>query len=176
MSIIFSEPTLADAEEIARVHVQCWQESYVDLLLADFLKELSVDARAVQWKKAISDPDVFVRVARDAGRIAGFVSCGEAREDAAKEADGEIFAIYILKLYHGRRIGRGLIAAAARYWLAKGGRSLFVLSMSGNNKAAAFYEALGGVQVYQGSFEIAGASVADRGHLFNNLAELASSA
>jgi ribosomal protein S18 acetylase RimI-like enzyme len=176
LSIVFAEPTLADAEEIGRVHVQCWQESYAHLLPADFLKELSVDARVVQWKKAISDPDVFVRVARDAGRIAGFVSCGEAREDAAKEADGEIFAIYILKVYHGRRIGRGLIAAAARYWLAKGGRSLFVLSMTDNKKAAAFYEALGGLQVYQGSLEIAGASVGERGQLFNNLAELASSA
>ncbi len=176
MSIVFDEPTLADAEEIARVHVQCWQESYADLLPADFLRKLSADARVAQWQTAISDPDVFVGVARDGGRIAGFVSCGAAREDAAKEADGEIFAIYILKAYHGQRIGRALIAAAARFWLSKGGRNLIVLSMARNKQAAAFYETLGGVQVFEGSFEIAGTSMADRGHLFNNLVELASSA
>ena len=113
---------------------------------------------------------------RDAGRIVGFVSCGSAREDAAKEADGEIFAIYILKAYHGRRIGRALIAAAARFWRSKGGRDFIVLSMTGNTQATAFYEALGGVQVYEGSFEIAGTVMAERGHLFNNLTALAASA
>jgi ribosomal protein S18 acetylase RimI-like enzyme len=173
LSIVFDEPTLADAEEIARVHVLCWQESYADLLPAEFLKNLSADARVAQWQGAISDPDVFVRVAREAGSIVGFVSCGRAREGAAKEADGEIFAIYILKAYHGRRIGRSLIAASARFWLSKGGRNLIVLSMAGNSQAAAFYRTLGGVQVYEGSFEIAGARIADKGHLFNNLAELA---
>ena len=98
---------------------------------------------------------------------------GPRSEDAAKEADGEIFAIYILKAFHGRKIGRSLIAAAARFWLSKGGRNLIVLSMAGNTQATAFYEALGGVQVYEGSFEIAGTRMADKGHLFSNLAELA---
>jgi len=146
LRITFDEPTLADAEEIARVHVQCWHESYANLLPAEFLRKLSADARVAQWQTAISDPEVFVRVAREAGRIAGFVSCGAAREDAA------------------------------RFWLSKGGRNLIVLSMAGNTQATAFYEALGGVQVYEGSFEIAGTSMADRGHLFNNLAALAVSA
>jgi ribosomal protein S18 acetylase RimI-like enzyme len=176
LSIAFDEPTLADVEEIAHVHVQCWQESYADLLPDEFLKNLSIDAKIEQWRQTASDPQVFKLVAREAGRIVGFVSCGSAREGAAKEADGEIFAIYILKAYHGRRIGRALVAAAARFWLSKGGRNLIVLSMAGNNQAAAFYEALGGVQVYEGSFEIAGTMIADQGHLFNNLAELAASA
>jgi ribosomal protein S18 acetylase RimI-like enzyme len=106
----------------------------------------------------------------------GFVSCGSASECAAKGADGEILAIYIFKAYHGRKMGRALIAAAARFWLSKGGRNLIVLSIAGNNQAAAFYLRLGGVQVYEGSFEIAGTMIADQGHLFNNLAELAASA
>jgi ribosomal protein S18 acetylase RimI-like enzyme len=173
VSITFDEPTLADAEEIARVHVQCWQESYANLLPVEFLKNLSVDAKIEPWRQIISDPQIFKRVARDAGRIAGFLSCGVAREDAAKEADGEIFAIYILNAYHGQRIGRALFAAAARFWLSKGGRNLIVLSMAGNKQAATFYEALGGVQVYEGNFEIAGIPMIDKGHLFNNLAELA---
>ena len=176
MSIAFDEPTLADVEVIARVHVQCWQEFYAGLLPDEFLKNLSIDAKIVQWRQTVSDPQVFKLAAREAGRIVGFVSCGPARESATKEADGEIFAIYILKDYRGRRIGRALIAAAARIWLSKGGRSLVVLSMAGNNQAATFYQALGGVQVYEGSFEIAGTMIADQGHLFNNLAELAASA
>jgi ribosomal protein S18 acetylase RimI-like enzyme len=176
LSIAFDEPTLADVEEIARVHVQCWQESYAGLLPDEFLRDLSIDAKIAQWRQTISDPQVFKFVARDAGRIVGFVSCGSAREGAAKEADGEVLAIYILKAYHGRKIGRALIAAAARFWLSKGGRNLIVLSMAGNNQAAAFYQRLGGVQVYEGSFEMAGTIIADQGHLFNNLAELAASA
>jgi ribosomal protein S18 acetylase RimI-like enzyme len=173
LSIAFDEPTLADVEEISRVHVQCWQESYAGLLPDEFLKNLSIDARIAQWRQTVSDPQVFTLVAREAERIVGFVSCGPARESAAKGADGEIFAIYILKAYHGRKFGRALIAAAARFWLSKGGRKLIVLSMAGNIQAAAFYQALGGVEVYEGSFEIAGTRIADKGHIFNNLAELA---
>jgi ribosomal protein S18 acetylase RimI-like enzyme len=173
LSIAFDEPALADAEEIARVHVQCWQESYAELLPDEFLKSLSVDAKIEQWRQTISDPQVFKRVAREAARIVGFVSCGPAREGAVKGADGEIFAIYILKAFHGRKIGRSLIAAAARFWLSKGGRKLIVLSMAGNTQVTGFYEALGGVQVYEGSFEIAGTRMADKGHIFSNLADLA---
>jgi ribosomal protein S18 acetylase RimI-like enzyme len=172
LSIAFDEPTLADVEEIARVHVQCWQESYADLLPEELLKNLSVDAKIAQWRQTVSNPQVFKRVAREAGRIVGFVSCGPAREGAAKGADGEIFAIYVLQAFHGRKIGRSLIAASARFWLSKGGRNLIVLSMAGNHQASAFYEALGGVQVYEGSFEVAGTMMADKGHLFSNLAEL----
>ena len=176
MSIAFNEPTLADTEEIARVHVQCWQEAYAGLLPDEFLKNLSIDAKIAQWRQTVSDPQVFKLVAREAGRIVGFVSCGPTREGAGTGADGEILAIYILKAYHGRRIGRSLIAAAARFWLSKGGRNLVVLSMASNNQATAFYEALGGVQVYEGSFEIAGTKMADKGHLFSNLADLAAHA
>ena len=173
MSITFDEPTLADVEEIARVHVQCWQESYANILPDEFLRSLSIDARIEQWRQTVSDPQVFKLVACNAGRIVGFVSCGPASDGAGKGADGEILAIYILKAYHGRKIGRTLIAAAARFWVSKGGRNLIVLFMADNSQAAAFYEALGGVQVYEGSFEIAGTVIADKGHLFNNLAELA---
>jgi ribosomal protein S18 acetylase RimI-like enzyme len=176
LSITFDEPTLADVEEIASVHVRCWQESYAGLLPDAFLQNLSIDAKIEQWRQTILDPQVFTRVAREAGRIVGFVSCGSVREGADKGADGEILAIYLLKAYHGRKIGRRLIAAAARFWLSKGGRRLIVLSMAGNNQASAFYEALGGVQVYEGSFEIAGTRIGDKGHLFNNLAELAAPA
>ena len=172
MSIAFNEPTLADVEEIARVHVQCWQESYAGILPEEFLRNLSVDAKIEQWRKTISDPLVFKLVASEAGRVVGFVSCGSAREGAGKGADGEILAIYILKAYHGRKIGRSLISAAARFWLSKSGRNLIVLSMAGNSQASAFYQALGGIQVYEGSFEIAGMVKVDKGHLFNNLAEL----
>ncbi len=176
MSIAFDEPTLADVEEIARVHIRCWQESYENMLPNEFLRDLSIDAKIEQWRQTVSDPQVFKLVAREGGRIVGFVSCGPAKEGADKGADGEILAIYILKAYHGRKIGRALIAAAARFWLSKGGRNLVVLSMAGNSQAAAFCQALGGIQVYEGSFEIAGTMIADQGHLFSNLAELAACA
>ena len=66
MNIAFNEPTLADVEEMARIHVQCWQESYVDLLPDEFLKNLSIDEKLGQWRKTVPDPQVFTRVAREA--------------------------------------------------------------------------------------------------------------
>lgn len=173
MNFALEVPLPADVEELAAVHVRCWQEAYADILPTDYLAGLPVPDRAELWRRLIASPHVFKQVARVDGNIAGFITCGEPVDGAGLGADGEIHAVYVLKNYQGHRIGRSLMAAAARFWLSRGGRKLIVLFFAANEGAERFYRSLGGVQVYDGMHEFTGMAIADRGLIFDDLAQLA---
>jgi hypothetical protein len=68
------------------------------------------------------------------------------------------------------------MAEAAKFWLGKGGHSLVVMFIAANAQAESFYQSMGGVQVWEGLFEIAGIPVPDKAHVINNLTALAVSA
>ena len=176
MTLHYRTATLNDVDELSRLHVLCWQQAYEGLLPAEFLRDLSVEQRAASWRLSVADPEVFTMVACAHDQIAGFVSCGPSRKEAASYGDGEIYAIYIHRDHYRKGIGRRFMAEAAKFWLAKGGQSLVVMFIAANAQAESFYQSLGGVQVWEGIFEIAGIPVPDKAHVFDNLAALADSA
>jgi GNAT superfamily N-acetyltransferase len=81
-------------------------------------------------------------VEADDGPIVGFAAAGKERTGRT-DFPGEIFAIYLLKDYHGRGWGRQLFQAAAERLGLEGfnGLMLWVLAA---NPTRGFYEALGG--------------------------------
>ena len=176
MTLHYRTATLDDVDELSRLHVLCWQQAYEGLLPAEFLRDLSVEQRAASWRLTVADPEAFVLVACVHNQIVGFVSCGPSRKVAASYGDGEIYAIYIYRDHYRKGIGRRFMAEAAKFWLAKGGQSLVVMFIAANAQAESFYQSLGGVQVWEGVFEIAGIPVPDKAHAFDNLAALAASA
>jgi ribosomal protein S18 acetylase RimI-like enzyme len=140
-TITYRAPSASDIDEVARVHVRCWQEAYAGLMDAAFLAALSVEQRKAQWQRSINDPAVFKQLACDGARIVGFVSSGPMRE--TQHADGEIYAIYVLASHHRKGIGRSLFDAAVADWQARGGQSLAINVFTANAPAIAFYEAMG---------------------------------
>ena len=50
------EATWDDLPEVARVHVQSWQEAYAGLLPQDYLDNLSVEARLHRWRESFQHP------------------------------------------------------------------------------------------------------------------------
>ncbi len=65
------------------------------------------------------------------------------------------------------------MASAARFWLLKGGCKLIVLFIAANAQAEAFYTSLGGTQVHEGTFGLAGMTVPEKSMIFTDLARLA---
>ena len=59
-------PHLADAEELASVHVQAWREAYGELLPEHFYDDAARESRQVMWSGLLSEEDAGerVRVAR----------------------------------------------------------------------------------------------------------------
>ncbi|MFK4392310.1 hypothetical protein ABH916_004238 [Peribacillus frigoritolerans] len=53
--MLIREASLADAEGIAKVHVDCWRTTYKDIMASDFLDKLSYEKRKDIWIKNITN-------------------------------------------------------------------------------------------------------------------------
>jgi ribosomal protein S18 acetylase RimI-like enzyme len=135
----------ADADGIARVHVQAWRETYAGLLPQELLDALSVEDRAALWRSLLEPGGPTVLVAESEGEIVGFGSAGAAREPALATS-GEVTAIYLLdrakRMGAGRILMRRLLDALA----ADGHDAAGLWVLASNRPAIAFYEAMGGTR------------------------------
>jgi GNAT superfamily N-acetyltransferase len=137
-----------DAEGIARVHVSSWRTTYPGIVSAAVLERLSIERSQEYWLKMISNPEEqgFVLVAEDRQvGVVGFASAGPERSGNFPH-QGELYAIYMLKGYQGRGVGRRLVSAIAHQLLEQGLSSMLVWVLI-DNLFRAFYEALGGEQI-----------------------------
>lgn len=84
----------ADAPAVAGAQVRSWQERYADLLPADVLGELPVDAFTAQWEQAIARPKEArqrVLVALERATVRGFAATAPATDgDADPAVDAEL--------------------------------------------------------------------------------------
>ncbi len=146
--------TSDDAAAMARVHVDTWRMAYRDILPADFLDGLSYETREQRWRDSFAQagPQQFILVVEDAAggaatgsaaSLVGFARGGPERE-GTPGYDGEIYAIYVLAEHQHRGTGRQLMAACARHLAAEGFRAAMLWTLEENQRARAFYEALGG--------------------------------
>lgn len=132
-----------DASGIAEVHVRSWQETYQGIVSQDYLDSLKIEDRKPLWEKSLSETadtsPVFVAV-NEEGEIVGFASFGKERSGDFK-AEGELYAIYILKEYQGRKLGLRLLQAGLGELLKKKYDSMLVWVLA-DNGSRAFYESL----------------------------------
>jgi GNAT superfamily N-acetyltransferase len=136
----------ADAQSIADVAVAGWRTAYRGILPDDFLDSLRVDAREAAWHEMLSrdlDGGTPAWVAERGGRVAGFVSSGPPRDGDVPLPAAEVYAIYVLPEAWRGGTGRSLLAAAVDHWRAHGATTLVLWVLEANERARAFYEAMG---------------------------------
>jgi GNAT superfamily N-acetyltransferase len=126
--------TPEDAEGVARVHVETWQAVYAHVLPHERLHALSIEQRADQWR---SQPPVVAEVD---GEIVGFVSVGASRDE---DADGELYAIYVLPDHWSTGVGRALMEAGEAELRRLGHRDVVLWVLDDNPRARRFYELAG---------------------------------
>lgn len=120
--------TLDDADRKGYVHWKSCEETYTGLMDPEFMATSTLErcqqiARAYPQNTLVAELD---------GQIVGF---------GCWSADGEISALYILREYQGRGIGRQLMAALLAQLAAHPVVHLWVLH--GNDNAIGFYERMG---------------------------------
>ncbi|WP_185962128.1 GNAT family N-acetyltransferase [Palleronia caenipelagi] len=139
-----------DAAEIARIHVQAWQESYRGLLPDDLLARQDVSARQKIWEQALEQGQTRIVIAPGAG----FAQLGPQREaEFAADWPLELWAMYLLDDAKRRGIGRALWAALAPQ------KPMTCCVLITNLPAIAFYEAIGGRRLLTRDEEIAGTPI-----------------
>jgi ribosomal protein S18 acetylase RimI-like enzyme len=176
VSLTLRTPQLDEAEAIARLHIACWREAYDGIVPAAALAAADLAERTAKWQKSLADPDSFVLAAFDEQRPVAFILARPNRDPAIPGADAQIAALYVLKSHHRLRLGSRLMAAAARWWLARGGGSLGLGVLAANARAVAFYERLGGRVVKTGIYDWHGHKLPDAVYVFADLAALGRSA
>lgn len=138
MENIVIKPMETDSETYGkgRVHYRSWQETYRGLVDDGYLAAMTEGkciAIARRWRDNIL-------VAKDGERVVGFAGFGAYRDDTLPDS-GEVYAIYLLEEYQGRKIGYRLMREAVEKLKAYDRIALWVLE--GNEKAIRFYERFG---------------------------------
>jgi ribosomal protein S18 acetylase RimI-like enzyme len=135
-----------DADEIARVHVQVWRETYCGLMPDPVLAGLSVEQRAAMWKRVITEslhaPNLWL-LENASKTIVGFGWIERARDERLG-TDGEIGAINLLDTVKRRGFGRALFTHLLGLLKQRGFASAGLWVLTSNESARRFYEAMNG--------------------------------
>lgn len=134
----------ADAEALARTHVQSWRETYRGLLPDAYLARMSEESHARRFAHALTKPgpDDVTLAAADRYGLVGYAQGGPSRRRVADEA--EVATLYIVRAAQHRGLGGRLLRDTARALAAHGATSLVISVLRDNAAARAFYEHLGG--------------------------------
>jgi ribosomal protein S18 acetylase RimI-like enzyme len=171
--ITYRKPKPDEAEAFAALHVQCWRECYPGILPPELMSTFSTQKRLPMWQAALMNPQRFVMGAYADERPVGFVMSGTSDEKYIPDQDGHLWALYIAATQHKQGIGRRLVISATQHWLAQGGRSMTIGVLSENKPARAFYEALGGELVRNGTYNWGGFELPDCLYMWHDLAKIA---
>jgi ribosomal protein S18 acetylase RimI-like enzyme len=133
----------SDAEELARVHVTSWRETYRGLLADAFLARMSEPGFTRRFRRALTNPGSGITLAAaDRYGLVGYAQGGPSRRDTAGEA--EIATLYVLRQAQGQGLGKRLMSETARALAANGATSLMISVLRDNIRARGFYEHLAG--------------------------------
>jgi len=123
-----------DVDEVAKLHVSTWRETYSGLIPESFFADDVVEHRRRWWASTIADTDAdqVFHVAELQGELVGFAGAGAAVKDPAPRPR-ELYMIYLTKAAHGTGLGQKLLDAVlppvpAFLWVARD-----------NPRARAFY-------------------------------------
>ncbi len=110
--IQYRKAVFDDAEGLALVHIQSWQETYKGIVPEIHLKSMNLQERTERWQNGtLSSPEKNKQsptfIALDKKKIIGFATCGANREPEIPY-EGELWAIYLLQHYQNLGIGQHL--------------------------------------------------------------------
>ena len=153
--ITFRPANVNDARGIAQVHVDTWRTTYAGIVPETFLKDLSYERRERQWQSFYLNPNPrsHLWLGLDGDTIVGFSSGGLER--GAEIHEGEVYAIYLLKNYHGQGIGKELFRRSFASMDADGFTSIMVWALI-DNPTCDFYRRMGGQEFSEKIVEIGG--------------------
>jgi ribosomal protein S18 acetylase RimI-like enzyme len=143
LSLAIRPATSADVDDIARVHVQAWRESYAALVPPEAFEHHSLETRIAQWRATLSDPDRSTLVYESNGAVGGFISGGPIKWTGLS-TDSEVASLYLLDAVKRRGIGRALFVQFMTLLAGRGFTSCGLWTLINNLTARRFYEAMGG--------------------------------
>ncbi len=166
--ILIRKAEIDDAAGIAKVHVDSWRTTYKGIVPDTFLDDLSYEQREPTWKKGIKENNVYI-AENENGQVIGFSAGGKERTGKYEAYAGELYAIYILREYQGKGIGRLLVQSVVDDLKDKNLNSMLIWAIE-ENPACRFYETLGGKKIDTAEIEIAGKKLIEVAYGWDDIA------
>ncbi|GAB3621856.1 GNAT family N-acetyltransferase [Glutamicibacter endophyticus] len=141
-SYLLRVPVADDVPQIASLLVECWKQTYADLLPEGFFTNEHHASRVRQWERITTDlherPEMGLRpmIALLGEQAIGVALAGPVRSesDRATGARLSLYMLYVLREHHGTGVGQRLLDAV----LGQEPTMLWVAQE--NPRAIAFYQ------------------------------------
>ncbi len=127
----------ADAERLAHLHLDVWDDAYTGLMPQGILDDRRSRAheRVARWVRILRESEP-TWLAEDADGLVGFASSGPARDNDMDELL-ELYSLYVRASYYGTGVGYALFETVV------GDRACYLWVLAGNERAIGFYERQG---------------------------------
>lgn len=134
--VTIREAVPADAEALARLHVDVWDDAYTGLVPQGILDDRRerVAERAETWRTNLAERPTHLAV--DGEQLVGFATSGPARDNDV-DVELELWALYVRKEHYGTGVGYALFETVV------GDRACYLWVLAGNARAIGFYERQG---------------------------------
>ena len=139
MTVRLSPARVEDAEALADLHLDVWEEAYAGLMPASVFTERRArrDARVESWSGIIAAGSSANLLAWSGGRLVGFSSTGSGRDADADLPPLELMGLYVRSSVYDQGVGFTLLNAAI------GDADAYLWVLDGNARAIRFYERQG---------------------------------
>jgi GNAT superfamily N-acetyltransferase len=137
VTVRVSPARVGDAEQLADLHLDVWEEAYADLMPASVFTERRRrrEERVASWRGIIAagSSDNLLAWSPE-GALLGFSSTGGGRDPDEGLPPLELMALYVRASSYGTGIGLALLEAAI------GDSPAYLWVLDGNVRAIGFYE------------------------------------
>ena len=138
------QATLADARNIAQIHVETWRAAYCGQMPDAVLDALDTDKRATFWNNHLATQPHGTLVVGSDKAIIGFCDLIPSRDkDSDPNEVGEIAAIYVQPAFWRKGAGTALCRFSLQVARLQRYNSVTLWVLASNVAAQRFYEALG---------------------------------
>jgi GNAT superfamily N-acetyltransferase len=160
------EATRADAEAIARLHLENWRVAYRDIVPDGVLDAITEASRRDHWEQVLAAPEgsEFVLVAEDGGGQLLGIASGGPELGGESLYRGEVYVLHVRPDAQGHGVGRALMRAVAERLAGGGITSMLVWALRENLPACRFYEAMGGRFIREQPAPFEGVTLLDAGY------------
>jgi RimJ/RimL family protein N-acetyltransferase len=141
--VAFRDATSDDAESIESVHYAAREAVYESKVVDWPPPGPDRAGRIERWRHWLGSPDVSCIVAEEDGRIVGFCTIRDSRDEDAGELEAEMPTLYVEPSHWGRGVGRALCAAGVKRSSDRGFRVLTLWVLAMNERARRFYDVFG---------------------------------
>ncbi|AWN36470.1 GNAT family N-acetyltransferase [Methylobacterium radiodurans] len=153
-----------DVGGLSRVFDAAWREAYRGIIPGVALERMIAQRDGAWWRGAMRrGRPVAVLDAGDA--VVGYATYGRARSRGLG-SEGEIDELYLLPEYQGLGLGRRLFRAVRNDLADHGLARVGAWALEENNRASAFYAALGGRAGARVLDRVAGVPLTKIGYIF----------